>query len=154
MQVVIGMVKALVLQVYVGCPDWTGSAKNWHPVQDVTRHDYRLTAADELELTGSSNVQLRLFNKPCAFGGMRYAISAMLQNGDRMVAKRILKEGSNLQRNQRVLEVCLPASRSSCSLQKAADASCALQLSVHLCAACILPAVYMSCSEGPIGVIS
>ncbi|KAK9834648.1 hypothetical protein WJX74_006615 [Apatococcus lobatus] len=111
--------KALEKQVYVGCPDWTGSTKNWHPLQEVTKRDYKLTDTDEVELTGSRKEQLRLFKKPCAFGGMRYATSAMLQNGDRMVVKRILKEGSSLQRNQRVLEVDV---RCLCIAKRIADA--------------------------------
>ena len=122
----------------MGCPDWTGSSRNWHPLQTVERRNYRLNQLYELEFSGSKKEELRLFKKPCAFGGMRYATSAMLQNGDRMVVKRILKENSTLQRNQKILEVCIAVPLPHCSVSgkpQGSDQS-AIALLAFMCTLC------------------
>ena len=60
-----------------------------------------------LEEDGKRSIQIQLFRQPSAFGGMRYATLALLPRGQRMVVKRILKEGLSLDRNCKVLEVGL-----------------------------------------------
>ncbi|KAK9865009.1 hypothetical protein WJX84_003219 [Apatococcus fuscideae] len=110
--------RALQMQVYVGCPDWTGSRQNWQPLQAVQKHDYLLDKTDRLERASASHLQLQLFKQPCAFGGMRYATFARMQDGTRLVAKRILKEGRNLERNRKVLEADV---RCMCIANRIAD---------------------------------
>ncbi len=102
--------------MYVGCTDWTGKGKNWGPKQQAEQQTYRLGPGDVLEEEAKTAIELQLLKLPTAFGGMRYATLALLPDGNRMVVKRILKEGIKLERNRKVLEVGLLFLRKICWL--------------------------------------